>query len=146
MATSWRNEYYQDILKALRDAGHEVYDFRDEGFSWDDVDTNWRNWTPNQYVTKLEFPRTEDGFQRDLNAIYWCNTLIMLMPCGLSAGIELGLAAGLGKPTAVLVTPTYGEADLMIKVAGKVFDSKETLLEWLAEENRWFEWVVKENK
>ena len=28
IASSWRNEYYPDVVKTLREAGHEVYDFR----------------------------------------------------------------------------------------------------------------------
>lgn len=139
LATSWKNQYYTDLLKELRDAGHEVYDFRHEGFSWDKIDSNWRNWTPQQYVDHLDLSEdVEDGFQRDLNAIHWCNLLIMLMPCGLSAGLELGYAAALGKMTAVLVMPEFS-ADLMIKVAGCIFDNKEDLMNWLGRENKWFE-------
>ena len=28
VASSWRNTYYPEVVQALRDAGHEVYDFR----------------------------------------------------------------------------------------------------------------------
>ena len=28
IASSWRNTYYPEVVQALRDAGHEVYDFR----------------------------------------------------------------------------------------------------------------------
>ena len=28
VASSWRNTYYPDVVAALRNAGHEVYDFR----------------------------------------------------------------------------------------------------------------------
>ena len=28
VASSWRNAFYPDVVKALREAGHEVYDFR----------------------------------------------------------------------------------------------------------------------
>ena len=39
VASSWRNEYYPEVVKVLRDAGHDVYDFRnppsgDPGFKW----------------------------------------------------------------------------------------------------------------
>ena len=27
VASSWRNTYYPEVVQALRDAGHEVYDF-----------------------------------------------------------------------------------------------------------------------
>jgi hypothetical protein len=28
IASSWRNEYYPDVVKTLCEEGHEVYDFR----------------------------------------------------------------------------------------------------------------------
>ena len=28
VASSWRNEYYPEVVEKLREAGHEVYDFR----------------------------------------------------------------------------------------------------------------------
>ena len=28
VASSWRNEYYPEVVAKLREAGHEVYDFR----------------------------------------------------------------------------------------------------------------------
>jgi len=39
VASSWRNEKQPAVVKALREAGHEVYDFRsptpgNTGFSW----------------------------------------------------------------------------------------------------------------
>ena len=42
VASSWRNQYYPEVVKALREAGHEVYDFRNpprggNGFRWTDV-------------------------------------------------------------------------------------------------------------
>ena len=39
VASSWRNTHQQAIVAALREAGHDVYDFRnprpgDKGFAW----------------------------------------------------------------------------------------------------------------
>ena len=39
VASSWRNEFYPEVVEKLREAGHEVYDFRnppsgDPGFKW----------------------------------------------------------------------------------------------------------------
>ena len=43
VASSWRNEQYPEVVKRLRDAGFNVYDFRnppsgDHGFWWDSID------------------------------------------------------------------------------------------------------------
>ena len=45
VASSWRNQYYPEVVEALRAAGHEVYDFRNPphggaGFHWTDIDEN----------------------------------------------------------------------------------------------------------
>ena len=56
VASSWRNEArYREVLLALREAGHECYDFRNphpgnNGFQWSEIDTDWMNWGPDQLV------------------------------------------------------------------------------------------------
>ena len=30
VASSWRNEYYSEVVQRLREAGHEVYDFHND--------------------------------------------------------------------------------------------------------------------
>ena len=42
VASSWRNGYYPEVVTKLREAGHDVYDFRnppsgDPGFKWSSV-------------------------------------------------------------------------------------------------------------
>ena len=54
VASSWRNVYYSDVVEKLREAGHEVYDFRnppsgDPGFKWSSVSEDYMEWTPEQY-------------------------------------------------------------------------------------------------
>ena len=50
VASSWRNPYYEDVVKRLRSEGFSVYDFRNpphggNGFHWTDVDENAPNWS-----------------------------------------------------------------------------------------------------
>lgn len=50
VASSWRNPYYEDVVKRLRKEGHTVYDFRNPphggaGFHWTDVDPDAPNWS-----------------------------------------------------------------------------------------------------
>lgn len=45
VASSWRNEYYPEVVMKLREAGFDVYDFRnppasDEGFHWNNASDN----------------------------------------------------------------------------------------------------------
>lgn len=50
VASSWKNPYYEDVIKRLREEGLPVYDFRNpphggNGFHWTDVDPNAPDWT-----------------------------------------------------------------------------------------------------
>ena len=61
VASSWRNIYQPAVVRKLRELGHEVYDFRDPapgnyGFAWSQIDPDWQNWTPDEYVKCLEHP------------------------------------------------------------------------------------------
>ena len=54
VASSWRNQYFLDVVKKLREYGHEVYDFRNPphnhgAFMWKDVDPDFDKWTVEEY-------------------------------------------------------------------------------------------------
>lgn len=133
LASSWRNERYPEILRALRAAGHEVYDFRnprdgDSGFSWREVHPNWQEWTPEQYRAALEHPAAVRGLGNDFAGMNWCDTLVAVAPFGRSASLELGWGIGAGKFTAVLLAP--GEPELMFRLADRLcLDVSELLRE-----------------
>mgnify|MGYP001584844700 CR=1 FL=1 len=119
VASSWRNNYQQGVVKALRQDGHTVYDFKDsEGFKWTEVDPDWLNWPTDipKYLDGLKHPAAKRGFNRDMTALRECDACIYIMPCGVSASIELGWACGAGKFTAVLI-PELREPDLMVNMA-----------------------------
>lgn len=59
-----------------------------------------------------------------------CDVCIMVMPCGLSAGLELGWASGNGKRTAVYI-PQLREPELMIKVADLITTEMSDICNWL---------------
>ena len=73
VASSWRNQYFPEVVKRLREYGHEVYDFRnpphDHGaFMWKDVDPDFDKWTVDEYKQGLQHPSSERQFQADLDA------------------------------------------------------------------------------
>jgi hypothetical protein len=44
VASSWANEeYYDQVVRALRDVGHSVYSFKEANshFRWSDMSPNW---------------------------------------------------------------------------------------------------------
>ena len=132
VASSWRNEYQQSVVKELRVAGHEVYDFKNpapgnNGFAWKSIDPNWQSWTPDEYVCALDHPLAESGFKSDMDALRWCDLCLMVMPCGPSASMEMGWAAGAGKHVIIYI-PALREPDLMIKMANFYCTDIETVL------------------
>lgn len=107
VASSWRNPWQPSVVALLREAGHEVYDFRqpiegDNGFHWSEVDGGWRTWSPEQYREHLSHPIAERGFQLDMEALSSCEACVLVQPCGTSSHLELGWAAGAKRHTAVL--------------------------------------------
>jgi hypothetical protein len=135
VASSWRNTYYPDVVKALREAGHDVYDFRnppsgDPGFHWTDVDEHCADWTPKQYQDNLTHPLAERQFKNDIDAMSACDACVLVLPCGRSAHTEAGWFAGQGKKVfAYIPDKDSFEPELMYKLFIKVCVSLEELIE-----------------
>jgi len=135
VASSWRNQFQQDVVKFLREDGHQVYDFKGDGdgwgesgggpggFSWSEVDPEWQSWTDDipRYLAGLNHPRAVEGFRRDMDALEACDACVMVMPCGPSASMEMGWAVGANRLVYVYM-PGIREPDLMVKMADVVTD------------------------
>jgi len=96
VASSWRNEYYPDVVAKLREAGHDVYDFRnppsgDPGFKWGNVDPQYMEWSPQQYRDMLHHPKAERQYGNDIKAMEACDACVLVLPCGRSASYRSGL-------------------------------------------------------
>jgi hypothetical protein len=120
VASSWRNHDQPAVVRRLRAAGHEVYDFRhpaegNDGFSWRSIDPNWERWTPDALRRGLQHATAEEGFNFDMSALRWCEACVLVQPCGRSAHLELGWAVGAGKRTIVYLADGC-EPELMYKM------------------------------
>ena len=120
VASSWRNEFYPEVVKSLRAEGYDVYDFRnppsgDKGFKWENVDLNYMNWTPQEYRDQLNCTLAKRQFGNDIEAMKSCDTCILVLPCGRSAHTEAGWFAGTGKKVIAYI-PTKQEPELMYKL------------------------------
>lgn len=121
VASSWRNEERQQAtVLALREAGHDVYDFRnpepgDRGFAWAQIvgDDRSRLTDPRKFIEVLAHPIAQRGFGLDMAALRACDACVLVLPCGRSAHFELGWAAGAGKRTVVLFDDPLSEPELM---------------------------------
>ena len=132
VASSWKNEAQPRIVRLLRGAGHEVYDFRHpteagDGFSWAEIEREWAAWSPGQFLAALDHPAAVRGFQHDFEALQNADTGVLVLPCGKSAHLEAGYFAGSGKRLFILMQG-QDTPELMYKLATKVCTSEEELL------------------
>jgi hypothetical protein len=137
LASSWRNERYPAVLASLRADGWEVYDFREprpgaHGFAWSAISPGWQRFTPDEFRAALEHPIAEAGFRSDARALAAADVCVLLLPCGRSAHLEAGWAAGAGILTCVLLAP--GEPELMYKLTDYLFTELSELSAFL---KRW---------
>lgn len=127
VASSWKNPYYEDVVKRLRKEDFPVYDFRNPphggaGFHWTDVDENAPNWTFEEYEAGLHHPLAEKQFGADLEALKVADTCVLVLPCGRSAHTEASWMAGAGKRVIAYI-PEMVEPELMYKLFGQVLDN-----------------------
>lgn len=135
LASSWRNQYYSDVVDRLREAGHEVYDFRNPpqgtgGFCWPDVDPNYMEWSVDQYREGMKSSRAKQQFANDIQALEWADTCVLVLPCGRSAHTESGWLEGKGKRTVVYI-PEMQEAELMYMLFDLVPDNLDEVISFL---------------
>ena len=135
VASSWRNNYYPEVVERLKAAGHDVYDFRNpphggNGFHWTDLDKNAPNWTFEEYAKGLSHPLAERQFAADLEALQQADTCVLVLPCGRSAHTEAGWMAGAGKRVIVYI-PEMVEPELMYKLFDRVVGNLDDLVRCL---------------
>ena len=136
VASSWRNEFYEDVVSSLRAAGHDVYDFRnppsgDEGFKWCCVAEDYMDWAPQEYRKQLMHPKAVRQFDNDIRAMESCDVCVLVLPCGRSAHTEAGWFAGQGREVYAYI-PVRQEPELMYKLFTGVCCTMDELLEALA--------------
>ena len=135
VASSWRNEFQPAVVSALRDAGHEVYDFKhptgpdSSGFHWSDIDRWWKKWSPEQFRSALQHPIAERGLAQDSTAMHDCSACVLVLPCGRSAHLEAGWF--IGNHARVVIFLQDGEPELMYGLAHDLVTSLGEMLEAL---------------
>ena len=120
VASSWRNAHQQDVVRALKAAGHDVYDFRnprpgEHGFHWSEIASTWTTWSPAEFRDALDHPIARRGFSRDMEALQEADACVLVLPCGRSSHLEAGWMSGAGKPLFVLLADA--EPELMYGMA-----------------------------
>lgn len=90
--------------------------------------TKLRGWS---YKQALNSYAAKNIFEFDKNHIDRCDCLVLVMPAGKSAHIELGYARGCGKPAYILFDKEPERFDCMYQFATNVFFSKQDLFDEL---------------
>lgn len=110
LASSWRNQHQQSLVKELRLLGYEVYDFKhpngDPGFRWDKIEEKWQDWSMKEYREALKADYAQFGFNRDLDAMKAADICVLCLPCGRSAHLEAGWMKGAGKKVIAFIPPS----------------------------------------
>lgn len=124
------------MVGILRDAGHDVYDFRNPpngvpGFAWSEIDPDWQTWQAKEYRDLLtSHPIAARGYVSDLRGMEWADTCVLLLPCGRSAHLEAGWFCGRGK-RCIILTQDGEEPELMALLATDIAISAEEVLAML---------------
>ncbi len=127
VASSWRNKDQPMMVAFLRHKGFNVYDFKcSEGFSWDQIDPEWKSWTVKQYKEGLVHSLSVRGYMRDYEAMETSDICILVLPSGRSAHTEAGWMKGMGKKVFVYM-PTMEEPELMYKIYNGIFTDMDDL-------------------
>ena len=126
VASSWRNDFQPAVVELLRSHGHTVYDFKNppnqSGFAWSEIDPNWQQWTPKQFANVFDHPRVVSGFQSDYAHLFNCDMCLLVLPCGRSAHLEAGYAAGMNKATYAFIPEGITiEPELMYGMFNQIF-------------------------
>ena len=147
VASSSRNVRFDCVVAALRAAGFDAYDFKhpirpdERGFAWSDaglLHSNSIGGDPqmpavsntDEFLAALEHESAITTFDRDFAALHAADTVVLVLPCGRSAHLELGWATGAGKRTAVLLDDPC-TPELMYRAVDCLARSTEELLQWL---------------
>lgn len=133
VAASWRTPIQPEVVRWLREEGHDVYDFRNpapgfNGFAWREIDGGWESWTPEQYREALRHPIAQLGFSHDENALHTSDTCVLVLPSGRSAHAEAGWMKGSGARVIVFI-PEQCEPELMYLLFDAIALTRQELLD-----------------
>ena len=149
LASSWkRKETVRVMHDILVKRGHVVDSFcstdgKRSSFNWDElVEIMYKEGIDLRSANAISMAdhwRVKEAFREDKKYIDWSDTLIMLMPCGRSAHLEAGYAAGTGKKLYIIGGFEKGEFEVMYGFADGMYEYNDVhkLLESLELDDEW---------
>lgn len=101
---SLRNRHIVAVTNALEQAGCNV--FSDWFAAGPEADDHWQTYEKargRNYRQALSSPAAQNVWAFDVRHILAADVVVLVMPAGKSGHLELGFAAGRGKPTFILM-------------------------------------------
>lgn len=106
------------------------------------ADHTWEvieHWTdpvsPALFQQAMLHPKAVAGFHRDMEHLKMAEAVILLLPCGKSAHLEAGWAAGAGKPLA-LYAPEDLQPELMYGMCQWIMTEIDGLMHWASDNTK----------
>ena len=129
---SLRNPEVPVLAKALREAGHSVFD--DWYAAGPEADDYWRRYEQERgrtYKQALGAYAANHVWGYDREHLDRCDTALLQLPAGKSGHLELGYAIGAGKLGIILLDKDYDRWDVMYRFAPYVCENLDEVLEAL---------------
>ncbi len=134
IASSWRQaDSVRELALVLREDGHEVYAFCEDGAGHYSFDMRDIPGGPAMTARQaLDMPEAGLAFAADKGGLDWADTCVLLLPSGRSSHLEAGYTVGQGKELFILDhEQAPGQWDVMYGFAQRVVDLVEELVEAL---------------
>lgn len=132
---SLRNPMIPDVARALRSEGHEVFD--DWYAAGPRADDHWQEYEQQRgrtYAEALQGCAATNVFRYDKANLDKADAVVMVLPSGKSAHLELGYCIGTGKPGYILMPPEDCRWDVMYNFAKGVYGSVPDIIKALRRE------------
>ncbi len=120
------------VTQQMQDAGFNT--FNDWIMPGEETDQKWQEFEQAQgrtYLEALQAPHAKDVFYFDKEWLDKSDAIILVLPAGKSAHIELGYMVGRGKPAFILLEGEPERWDVMYLFATLVTDGLGDIIGWL---------------
>lgn len=130
----WEPDYDPDrdpVVWRHLDTGYAGCDFSGRRFAEPGPKPKGSDWERvEEYLQMVNHPRAREGFEADFGAMRRADAIVMVLPCGKSAHLELGWAVGAGKATCILLEDPV-EPELMYRMVDRMVTSVDQLMRWV---------------
>ncbi len=138
LSASWKERVrVRALARALREHGHEVYDFTDPACRKSEEippekfpeQFDPMNGTYREYIQSNPYWR--QAVEGNREALGWCDAVVLLLPCGNDAHADWALAVGMGKRSCVVGSPKAGDRTPSHLWADALLDHDIDAVAWL---------------